>query len=62
MCNQSATKNILQICLISQNIWDMLEKSHYQRDHTYTEYGHPVRAFFQELETFGLGQTNWAKI
>ena len=29
MCNQSATKNT-QICLISQNIWDMSEKSPYQ--------------------------------
>ena len=26
------------------------------------EYGHPERAFFQKLETFGLGQTNWAEI
>ena len=27
-----------------------------------TDYGHPERAFFQKLETFGLGQTNWAEI
>ena len=27
-----------------------------------TEYEHPERAFFQKLETFGLGQTNWAEI
>ena len=27
-----------------------------------TDYGHPERAFFQKFETFGLGQTNWAKI
>ena len=26
-----------------------------------TDYGHPERAFFQKLETFGLGQTNWAE-
>jgi len=26
------------------------------------DYGHPERAFFQKLETFGLGQTNWAEI
>jgi hypothetical protein len=24
--------------------------------------GHPDRAFFQKIETFGLGQTNWAEI
>ena len=28
----------------------------------YTDYGHLERAFFQKLETFGLGQTNWAEI
>ena len=27
-----------------------------------TEYEHPERAFFQKLETFGLGQTNWTEI
>ena len=27
-----------------------------------TDYGHPERAFFQRLETSGLGQTNWAEI
>ena len=27
-----------------------------------TDYGHQERAFFQTLETFGLGQTNWAEI
>ena len=27
-----------------------------------TDYGHPERAFFQKLETFGLGQTIWAEI
>ena len=27
-----------------------------------TDYGHPERAFFQNIETFGLGQTNWAGI
>ena len=27
-----------------------------------TDYGHPDRAFFQKLETFGLGQINWAEI
>ena len=27
-----------------------------------TDYGHPERAFFQKLETFGLGHTNWAEI
>ena len=27
-----------------------------------TDYGHPERAFFQKLETFGLGQTNRAEI
>jgi hypothetical protein len=26
------------------------------------DYGHPERAFFQKLETFGLGQTHWAEI
>ena len=26
-----------------------------------TDYGHPERAFFQKIETFGLGQTNWAE-
>ena len=25
-------------------------------------YGHPERAFFQKLETFGLRHTNWAEI
>ena len=24
--------------------------------------GHPERAFFQKIETFGFGQTNWAEI
>ena len=24
--------------------------------------GHPERAFSQNFETFGLGQTNWAEI
>ena len=28
----------------------------------FTDYGHPERPFFQKLETFGLGQTNWAEI
>ena len=28
----------------------------------YTDDGHPERAFFQKLETLGLGQTNWADI
>ena len=27
-----------------------------------TDCGHPERAFFQKLETFGLGLTNWAEI
>ena len=27
-----------------------------------TDCEHPERAFFQKLETFGLGQTNWAEI
>ena len=27
-----------------------------------TDYGHPERALFQKLETFGLGQTDWAEI
>ena len=27
-----------------------------------TDYGHPERAFFQKLEIFGLGQSNWAEI
>ena len=27
-----------------------------------TDNGQPERAFFQKLETFGLGQTNWAEI
>ena len=27
-----------------------------------TDYGHSERAFFQKLETFELGQTNWAEI
>ena len=26
------------------------------------DYGHSERAFFQKLETFGFGQTNWAEI
>jgi hypothetical protein len=26
------------------------------------DYGHPERAFFQKLESFGLEQTNWAEI
>jgi hypothetical protein len=26
-----------------------------------TDYGHPERAFFQKIETFGPGQTNWAE-
>ena len=30
--------------------------------YTYTDNGHPERAFFQKFETFGLGQTNWAEI
>ena len=28
----------------------------------YTDDGHPERAFFQKLETFGFGQTKWAEI
>ena len=27
----------------------------------FTDYGHPERPFFQKLETFGLGQTNWGE-
>ena len=27
-----------------------------------TDYGHPERAFFRKSQTFGLGQTNWAKL
>ena len=27
-----------------------------------TDYGHPDRAFFQKLETLGLGQTNWVEV
>ena len=26
-----------------------------------TDFGHPDRAFFPKSQTFGLGQTNWAK-
>ena len=29
--------------------------------YTYTDNGHPERAFFQKFETLGLGQTNWAE-
>ena len=37
-------------------------KDIFEMKRTTTDNGHPERAFFQKLETFGLGQTNWAEI
>ena len=46
-------KNKINIFFFMRNKADMI---------VHTDYGHPERAFFQKLETFGLGQTNWAGI
>ena len=47
-----------QTSIIKDGFWNVIVKVNQMT----TDYGHPERAFFQKLETFGLGQTNWVEI
>ena len=62
--------NYSMVCILFQTCFDLLwekfwnsrlKAKNFEITRT-TDNGHPERAFFQRLETFGLGQTIWAEI